>query len=104
MKEYNRVIVAALYSFWKLFRVIFVVFSLYLLGDVLYRWDGYRYHSAFLEFLPNVALISILWSIVALLVAMFVCYYLKYLPGFACAKVGYVKKNACRRFLVYVYF
>ena len=51
----------------KFARLVFVVFSLYLLGDVFYRWDGFSYHSSFMEFLPSVALVVIIWTIVALL-------------------------------------
>ncbi len=57
-------------SYWKVFRLIFVLFSLYLMGDVFYRWDGFRYHSSFSDFLPSVALVSILWSIVAVLTSI----------------------------------
>jgi len=57
-------------SFWQIFRIVFVIFSLYLLGDAFYRWDGFRYHSSFSEFLPAFALISILWSLIALLTAI----------------------------------
>ena len=60
-----------------MFRLIFVVFSLYLLGDVFYRWDGFRYHSTFSEFLPSVALVSILWSVVAVCTAILIWILLK---------------------------
>jgi arylsulfatase A-like enzyme len=49
----------------KLFRLIFVAFFLYLTGDAFYRWDGFSYYASFYEFLPAVALASILWIIVA---------------------------------------
>lgn len=52
-------------SYWQIFRLIFVVFSLYLLGDAFYRWDGFRYYATLSDFLPSVALITILWSITA---------------------------------------
>lgn len=52
-------------SYWKTFRVVFVIFSLYLLRDAFYRWDGFRYHSTFYEFIPSVALVTIFWSLVA---------------------------------------
>jgi len=45
--------------------VVFVLFSLYLIGDAFYRWDGFRYYATFSEFLPSVALVTILWNIVA---------------------------------------
>ncbi|GBD96598.1 MAG TPA: DUF229 domain-containing protein [Nitrospirae bacterium] len=52
-------------SYPQLFRLIFVIFSLYLMGDAFYRWDGFRYYASFSEFLPSLALAGILWSIVA---------------------------------------
>lgn len=57
-------------TFRQLFRLIFVVFFLYLTGDALYRWDGFSYYASFYEFLPTVALASILWSFVAVLAAV----------------------------------
>ncbi len=59
-------------SYWQVFRLIFVVFSLYLMGDAFFRWDGFRFYSTFSEFLPSIALISILWSIVAAFTAMMI--------------------------------
>ncbi len=52
-------------SYPQLFRLVFVIFSLYLMGDAFYRWDGFRYYASFSEFLPSLALALILWSIVA---------------------------------------
>lgn len=52
-------------SLWQIFRLIFVLFFLYLLGDIFYRWDGFRMHSSFFDFLPSVALIIILWTMLA---------------------------------------
>ncbi|GBE16480.1 arylsulfatase [bacterium BMS3Abin15] len=59
-------------SFRQLFRLIFVIFFLYLLGDAFYRWDGFNLHSTFIEFIPSVALAAILWSIVALFTSLLV--------------------------------
>jgi len=59
-------------NFWKSFRLIFVLFSLYLMGDAFYRWDGFSYYASFYEFLPAVALAFILWSIAAVLSAILV--------------------------------
>jgi arylsulfatase len=59
-------------SFWKVLRLIFVTFSLYLMGDVFFRWDGFSYYAPFSEFLPSVALVSILWSIVAVLTTVLI--------------------------------
>ncbi len=63
-------------SYWQVFRVIFVIFSLYLLGDAFFRWDGFRYYASFPEFLPAVALATILWTLVAILAALLI-----WLPG-----------------------
>ncbi|HDH04470.1 MAG TPA: DUF4976 domain-containing protein [Nitrospirae bacterium] len=78
-------------SYWQVFRVIFVLFSLYLMGDAFYRWNGFRFHSPFSEFLPGVALITILWSIVAAVTSLLI-----WLPGRAwewfCQRVGWKVK------------
>lgn len=50
----------------NLFRLIFVSFSLYLLGDAFSRWDGFSYYGSFSEFLPAASLAFILWSIISL--------------------------------------
>jgi len=42
------------------------------MGDAFYRWDGFRYHSSFSDFLPSVALVSILWSILAVLTSIMI--------------------------------
>jgi len=57
-------------SFWRWFLLVFTIFFLYLMGDVFYRWDAFKFHSSFSEYLPNVALASIIWSIVALLTSI----------------------------------
>ena len=57
-------------SYQSTFRFIFVLFFLYLLEDVFFRWDGFRHFASFSEFLPSVALICILWTIVAALTAL----------------------------------
>ncbi|MEW6599507.1 MAG: sulfatase [Nitrospirota bacterium] len=54
-------------SFCNILRLVFTIFSLYLLGDVFWRWDGFKVHSSFSEYLPNIALALILWSLVALI-------------------------------------
>ena len=56
-------------SFNGFFRLIFVFFSLYLMGDAFSSWDGFSYYASFLEFIPSVALAFILWSIVAAVTA-----------------------------------
>ncbi len=57
-------------SFLKFYRIIFILFSIFLLGDAFYRWDGFRYYGTFSEFLPGVSLAFILWCIVSLTTAV----------------------------------
>ncbi len=59
-------------NFRHLFRLIFVIFFLYLAGDAFYRWDGFKYYASFYEFLPSVALISVLWIIVAVIATIII--------------------------------
>jgi arylsulfatase A-like enzyme len=40
------------------------------MGDAFYRWDGFRYYASFSDFLPSVALAYILWSIIAIVIAI----------------------------------
>ena len=58
-------------SFGRYFKLVFVIFSLYLMGDAFYRWDGFSKYAAFSEFLPGLSLVSILWCTVALFIAIF---------------------------------
>jgi arylsulfatase A-like enzyme len=52
------------------FRFVFVAFSLYLLADAFYRWDGFSYYAPFSEYLPSVALASVLWTLLAFITAI----------------------------------
>jgi arylsulfatase A-like enzyme len=42
------------------------------MGDAFFRWDAFKYYGSFSEFLPGVALISILWCFISLLSALFI--------------------------------
>lgn len=64
-------------SFWITFRFIYITFFLYLIGDAFYRWDGFRYHSSFQEFLLNVALITVLWGIISCLLSILIWFIFK---------------------------
>ncbi len=70
-------------SFRGIFRPIFAVFFLYLTGDAFYRWDGFSFYASFSEFLPSLALITVLWSIVAFFAAVML-----WLPGRALQWLG----------------
>jgi arylsulfatase A-like enzyme len=51
--------------------VIFVLFSLYLLRNVFHRWDGFKFYAPFNEYVPAVAVVTILWTIAAIFTAVF---------------------------------
>lgn len=65
--------------FWRLFRIIFVIFFLYLLGDAFYRWDGFKYYGSFSEFIPAIALSSVLWFVVAIITSLLSWFILQFL-------------------------
>ncbi len=75
-------------SYWKVFRLFFVIFSLFLVGDAFYRWDGFRYYATLSDFLPSVALITILWSIVAAFFAAIIWMALGVIVWF-CHRIGW---------------
>jgi arylsulfatase A-like enzyme len=49
-----------------------VLFSLYLLRNAFYRWDGFKFYASFTEYIPAVALVSILWTVTAILTTILV--------------------------------
>ncbi len=69
-------------SYRQFFCLIFVLFFLYLTGDAFYRWDGFRYYASFYEFLPSVALVSILWSFTAIFLSILLFPILRMLEWF----------------------
>jgi len=86
-------------SYWKTFRLIFVIFSLYLMGDAFYRWDGFSYYASFAEFVPNLCLISIFWSILALITAFLVWLSIRVISYFC----RHFKWNKAERLLLLAY-
>lgn len=64
-------------SYRNIFRLMFVIFFLHLMGDVFYRWDGFKYYASFSDYLPSMAWISVLWTIVAAFAATAVWLFLK---------------------------
>ena len=57
-------------SYWHVLRIIFVIFFLFLTGEVFFRWDAFSFYSTLEEFLPAVALITIFWSIITVFSAL----------------------------------
>lgn len=100
MKRNYGLISSSLSSYWKYFRLVFVVFFLYLTGDAFYRWDGFRYYASFSEFLPSLSLAALLWSFIALLTT-----FLIWLPKKAIELFCLVSKsNKVQRLFEGIYF
>ncbi len=68
----RRVVITEI-SCWQIFRLIFMLFSLYVVGEVFYRWEGFTYYYAsFSELIPTIALVIIFFSIVAMFASMLI--------------------------------
>ena len=74
-------------SFLQLFRLVFVLCSLYLLRDTFYVWDGFKFYAPFADFIPSVALVSILWTASAFLLTLIVWIVFE-LVDIVCARIG----------------
>jgi arylsulfatase A-like enzyme len=78
-------------SFLQLFRFNFVIFSLYLLRNILHRWDGFRFYAPFTEYIPAVAVVTILWTFAAVLttiVAWILCRFIEDLSDRVGMRIG----------------
>ena len=100
MGKYKRMLKSTRSNYWKVFRIVFVIFSLYLTGDAFYRWDGFMYYGSFSDFLPGVALIIIIWSSAALIMALLLCLFGKFVELFFRLftwkiNVDYIMINVC---------
>ena len=73
--------------FLQLFRLLFILFSLYLLRDAFYVWDGFKFYASFSDFIPSVALVSILWTLTAFLLTLIVWIVFKLVDNL-CARIG----------------
>jgi arylsulfatase A-like enzyme len=65
-------IVSSIKSYWKISRIIFALFSLYLMGDAFFRWDGFKHYAPLSDYLLSLALAMVLWSILALITALLI--------------------------------
>jgi len=60
-------------SYRQIFRPVFVLFCLYVAGEIFYRGDGLMYYYAsFPEIIPTIALVVIFYSIVAVFASILV--------------------------------
>ncbi len=76
-------------SYRHIFRPVFVLFCLYVAGDVLYRRDGLTYYYAsFPDIIPTMALVVIFYSIVAV-VASTLIWITQRIVGWVIQRIGW---------------
>ncbi|MBC8550013.1 MAG: sulfatase-like hydrolase/transferase [Candidatus Brocadiales bacterium] len=56
----------------SIFQIVFTFICLYCLREVFHRWDGFSMYASFMDFLPTVALVSLLWALVAMIISVLV--------------------------------
>lgn len=57
-------------SFQIIFRITLILFSLQFLKDAFFKWDGYSFYMRFIDFLPDLALAYILWTVMGVIAAV----------------------------------
>lgn len=70
-------------SFIMTLRILFVLSTLKFIYDAFYKWDGYSFRMRFLDFLPDLSLTFILWTVITLIFAftLWICLYTLLLVG-----------------------
>lgn len=57
-------------SFNIILRIFFIVYAFIFSHNAFYGWDGYSYYMSFWEFLPDLSLAFVLWTIPSLILAV----------------------------------
>jgi arylsulfatase A-like enzyme len=99
MEAKQKQMTTAFASYWHVLRLIFVIFCLYLAGDAYHRWSGFKYYSTFSEFVPGVALITILFTLVAVYTSFLVWMPLRIITLYSLRS----KWSKIDRFLLFLY-
>lgn len=74
-------------SYLRVFRPVFVVFSLYLMGDAFFRWDGFSYYAPLYDFVVSLSLAYLFSSIFAF-VTVLIVWLLFRLFEWICGRLG----------------
>ncbi|MBI5051008.1 MAG: sulfatase-like hydrolase/transferase [Nitrospirae bacterium] len=56
-------------SFIIILKIFFILFSVLFLKEAFYKWDGYSYYMRFTDFLPDLSLAFILWTLPEIMIA-----------------------------------
>lgn len=57
-------------SFSITIRISFLLFTLQFLHDAFYKWDGFSYYMDFIEFLPELSLAFIVWTVMGIIIGI----------------------------------
>ncbi|MBI4707219.1 MAG: sulfatase-like hydrolase/transferase [Candidatus Omnitrophica bacterium] len=79
-------------------RIFFILFSLMFIRDAFYKWDGYSYYMGFKDFLPDLSLSFILWTLLGV-IAAFLFWIVTY--GLSKVSLRYLKINCFEQVLIY---
>ncbi|RJO60638.1 hypothetical protein C4544_04830 [candidate division WS5 bacterium] len=71
-------------------RIFFVLFSFVFIRDAFYKWDGYSYYMTFRDFLPDLSLAFIFWTLLGVITS-FIFWIVIY--GFSKIILRYLKIN-----------
>lgn len=75
-------------SFYITLRIFFILFSFRFIRDAFYKWDGYSYYMRLTDFLPDLALSFIFWTLIGVIFALL---FWIVLYGFSKITLGYLK-------------
>lgn len=101
MTKDNKLVEPVLSFYWRVYRLVFVVFALYFTGIMLHSWDGLKYYGTFSDFLPGISLVLVLWSILAVIVAISICCSFKVVE-WGCFRIGW--KISIEHMLIFLVF
>lgn len=99
MKKDHRLNVSILSPCWQVLRMVFVVVSLYLLGIAFHSWDGYKYYGSLPDFLSGIALVFILWGLLAVILTIVILLLFKVIE-WSCLRLG--RKIAIEQILIFI--
>ncbi len=81
-------------SFFIVLRIVFVLFSIVFIFDAAHKWDGYSFYVRFAEFLPDLSLAFILWTIPGIIAAvvlwLFVYGVFRIISGFSGVRIEHI--------------
>lgn len=78
-------------AFLLILRIVFTLFSLQFISDAFYKWDGYSFYLKFSDFLPDLSLSFVLWTIPVLPLSVILLILMLMFAGMIRAALKYVR-------------